>query len=149
VDLVEEEVRDFLKGSFLENSPVLRVSSYTREGIPSVIETLREFAGKVQPKDAMQLFRLPIDRCFTMKGFGTVVTGTLIAGHVEKDEEVELFPSQRITRVRGIQVHGHNATEAKAGQRTALNLQGIEVADVQRGMILTVPRMFRPTSMLD
>src|SRR5205823_5640298 len=110
----------------LDNSPVLRVSSLTGEGIPAVIETLREFAAKVQPKDATQLFRLPIDRCFTMKGFGTVVTGTLIAGRVEKDEEVEIFPSQRITRVRGIQVHGHSASEASAGQRTALNLQGIE-----------------------
>src|SRR3954468_11545594 len=79
VDLVEEEVRDFLKGSFLENAPVLRVSSLTREGIPELIETLRQIAQNVQPKDASQIFRLPIDRSFTMKGFGTVITGTLIA----------------------------------------------------------------------
>ena len=149
VDLVEEEVRDFLKGSFLESAPVIRVSSYTKEGIPQLIELLKQYAQKVAPKDVTQIFRLPIDRCFTMKGFGTVVTGTCIAGTVKRDDEVEIFPSQRLTRVRGVQVHGKTATEARAGQRTALNLQGIEVADIQRGMALTVPGIFKPTSMLD
>src|SRR5262249_49273321 len=138
-----------LNGSFLESSAILRVSSLTREGIPQLIETLRQFASKVQPKDAAQLFRLPIDRCFTMKGFGTVVTGTLISGRIHKDDEVEILPSERLTRVRGVQVHGHASTEASAGQRTALNLQGIEVSDIQRGMVLTIPRIFKPTSMLD
>jgi selenocysteine-specific elongation factor len=149
VDLVEEEVHDFLKGSFLENGPVLRVSSVTREGIPELIETLQRMAQKVQPKDASQIFRLPIDRSFTMKGFGTVVTGTLISGRIRKDDEVEIFPSQKLARVRGIQVHGQSATEASAGQRTALNLQGVDVADVQRGMVLTIPQTFQPTSMID
>jgi len=149
VDLVEEEVRDFLKGSFLENSPILRVSSYTRQGVPELIETLRGYAKRAQPKDAQQIFRLPIDRCFTMKGFGTVITGTLIAGQIQRDDEVEIFPSQRITKVRGIQVHGRTSNEAKAGQRTALNLQGIEVAEIQRGMVLTVSSTFTPTSMFD
>src|SRR5207248_2233220 len=116
-DLVEEEVREFLKGSFLEQAPILRVSSYTNEGVPKLLETLGSYAKHIQPKDANQIFRLPIDRCFTMKGFGTVVTGTLIAGRVQKDDEVEIFPSERLTRVRGIQVHGHGATEARAGQR--------------------------------
>ncbi len=148
-DLVEEEARDFLKGSFLEKAPVLRVSSHTKEGIPEVIRALKDYAARIQPKDATQIFRLPIDRCFTMKGFGTVVTGTAIAGRVEKDEEVEIFPARRLTRVRGIQVHGRLAGEARAGQRTALNLQGVEVGDIQRGMVLTVPRIFKPTSMLD
>src|SRR5207344_2346810 len=78
-----------------------------------------------------------------------VVTGTLIAGRVHKEEEVEIFPSQQTVRVRGVQVHGHTAVEATAGQRTALNLQGIDVTDVQRGMVLTVPRFFTPTSMFD
>jgi selenocysteine-specific elongation factor len=149
IDLVEEEVREFLKGSFLETSPILRVSSYTQAGIPELKETLRRFAGELQPKDASHIFRLPIDRCFTMKGFGTVVTGTLIAGHIQRDDEVEIFPSRRTTRIRGVQVHGHMASEARAGQRTALNLQGIDVADIQRGMVLTVPHVFKPTSMLD
>jgi selenocysteine-specific elongation factor len=148
-DLVEMEVREFLKGSFLEQSPILRVSSLTKEGIPQLIETLRDCVKKTGAKNETDIFRLPIDRCFTMKGFGTVVTGTLIAGRVQKEQEVEILPIQRLTRVRGLQVHGHASNEAKAGQRTALNLQGIEVADVQRGMVLTAPRLFQPTSMLD
>jgi selenocysteine-specific elongation factor len=148
-DLVEIEVREFLKGSFLERSPILRVSSLTREGIPQLIDTLREFSKKIEPKDATRIFRLPIDRCFTMKGFGTVITGTLIAGQVHKEEEVEIFPQQRTTRVRGIQVHGHTSNVAHAGQRTALNLLGVEVSDIERGMVLTVPGVFKPTSMFD
>jgi selenocysteine-specific elongation factor len=149
VDLVEMEVREFLKGTFLEHSPVLRVSSYTRQGIPQLIDLLRAGASKVGVKDDTDIFRLPIDRCFTMKGFGTVVTGTLIAGRVRKEEEVEIFPQQRRLRVRGVQVHSHAAVEALAGQRTALNLQGIDVADIQRGMVLTAPGLFSPTSMFD
>src|SRR5688572_71851 len=124
-ELVEIEVREFVKGTFLEHAPILRVSSYTGEGISQLIETLRQFVSKIGPKDPNDIFRLPIDRCFTMKGFGTVTTGTLISGRVHKEEEVEIFPSQRTTRVRGIQVHGRTANEAQAGQRTALNLQGI------------------------
>src|SRR5437764_377940 len=148
-DLVEMEVREFLKGSFLEPSPILRVSSYTGQGIPQLIETLREFVGKARPKDASDIFRLPVDRCFTMKGFGTVVTGTLIAGKVAKEQEIEILPTERKARVRGIQVHGRAANEALAGQRTALNLQGIEVSQIQRGMVLTIPGLFKPTSMFD
>jgi len=149
VDLVEVEVREFLKGSFLERSPILRVSSLTGEGIPQLIEALRRAIGNVAPKDDTEIFRLPVDRCFTMKGFGTVVTGTLIAGQVHKEDAVEIFPSQRTTRVRGIQVHGRASNEARAGQRTALNLQGVEVAEIERGMVLTVPGVFKPTSMFD
>ncbi len=149
VDLAEMEVREFLKGSFLQNSPILRVSSYTREGIPRLIDTLKASVTNIGLKDDSDIFRLPIDRCFTMKGFGTVVTGTLIAGRVQKEEEVEIFPSQRTVRIRGVQVHGHSAVEARAGQRTALNLQGIDVSDIQRGMVLTARRFFSPTSMFD
>src|SRR3989441_2993840 len=148
-DLVEMEVREFLKGSFLEPSPILRVSSYTGQGIPQLIETLREFVGKARPKDASDIFRLPVDRCFTMKGFGTVATGTLIAGKVAKEQEIEILPTERKARVRGIQVHGRAANEALAGQRTALNLQGIEVSQIERGMVLTIPALFKPTSMFD
>lgn len=148
-DLVEVEVRELLKGTFLENSPIVRASSLTRQGIPQVIETLRDFVGKIGPKDAEDVFRLPVDRCFTMKGFGTVVTGTLIAGKVEKESEVEILPPRRKARVRGIQVHSCAANQALAGQRTALNLQGVEVSEIQRGMVLTVPGMFKPTSMFN
>src|SRR5207247_11010624 len=101
---------------------------------------------KIGMKDDSDIFRLPIDRCFTMKGFGTVVTGTLIAGRVQKEEEVEIFPSKRTVRVRGVQVHGHTAMEARAGQRTALNLQGIDVAEVPRGVVLSTPHFCHPTA---
>lgn len=148
-DLVEIEVREFLKGSFLERSPIMRVSSHTGQGIPQLVETLRKFVAAAGPRNANDTFRLPVDRCFTMKGFGTVVTGTLIAGQVQRDEEVEILPSQRTARVRGIQVHGRAASEARAGQRTALNLQGIDVGEAQRGTVLTIPRLFKPTSMFD
>jgi selenocysteine-specific elongation factor len=95
VDLVEMEVREFLKDTFLSDSPILRVSSYSREGIPELVETLRTVVNQVGVKDDGDVFRLPVDRSFTMKGFGTVVTGTLIAGRIQKDEEVEMFPSRR------------------------------------------------------
>src|SRR5215468_6123888 len=148
-DLVEMEVREFLKGSFLEQSPILRVSSRTGAGISELTRMLKQSVAQARPKDTQDIFRLPVDRCFTMKGFGTVATGTLISGRVQKEQEVEILPLRRITRVRGIQVHGRMAAEALAGQRTALNLQGIEVADVVRGMVLTEPGVFSPTSMVD
>ena len=149
VDLAEVDVREFLKGSFLEHSPVLRVSSVTGEGIPQLVATLRDIARHIPPKDASQVFRLPIDRCFTMRGFGTVVAGTLMTGRVQKDQEVEILPQQRQARVRGIQVHGSSVDQARAGQRTALNLQRIELAEVERGMIVVPPSTFKPTTMFD
>jgi selenocysteine-specific elongation factor len=148
-DLAEVEVHEFLKGSFLEDAPLLRVSSLTGQGIPELVKALRELATRVPPKDASRIFRLPIDRCFTMKGFGTVVAGTLIAGHVKRDDEVEILPLQREARVRGVQVHGANVEEAFAGQRTALNLQRIELSEVERGMVATKPGMFKPTKAFD
>jgi selenocysteine-specific elongation factor len=148
-DLVEVEVRDFLKGSFLEDAPILRVSAQTGRGIAELTGTLQDFVSRTKPKDTEQIFRLPIDRCFTMKGFGTVVTGTLIAGLVRKEQDVEILPIQRATRVRGIQVYGRPASEARAGQRAALNLQNIEVADIQRGMVVADAGLFTPTSMFD
>jgi selenocysteine-specific elongation factor len=149
IGLVEMEVREFLKGSFLERSPILHMSSKTGAGIPEIIENLRKSVAEVQPKNIRDIFRLPVDRCFTMKGFGTVATGTLISGRVQKEQEVEILPVRRLTRVRGIQVHGRAAAEALAGQRTALNLQGVDVSEVVRGMVLTEPRLFLPSSMLD
>jgi selenocysteine-specific elongation factor len=148
-DLAEVEVREFLKGSFLEHSPVLRVSSLTGEGIPTLVDALREIAGRIRPKEVSRVFRLPIDRCFTMKGFGTVVAGTLVAGRVHRDDEVEILPQQRPARVRGIQVHSAAVDEACAGQRTALNLQRVELADVERGMIVAPPGVFTPTTTFD
>jgi selenocysteine-specific elongation factor len=149
VDLAEVEVQELLRGTFLEGSPILRVSSQTNEGIPQLIEALRTCARQVTPKDASRIFRLPIDRAFTMKGFGTVVSGTMIAGRLQRDQEVELLPKRQPARVRGIQVHGAAVAEARAGQRTAVNLQRVEVGDVERGMILAPPAVFKPTNVFD
>ena len=132
-DLVELEVRDYLKHTFLGSAPIVRVSARTGEGKTELIETLRRVAAEVGPKDTAQLFRLPVDRCFTMKGFGTVVTGTLISGSIRKEDEVQLLPSGSMARIRGLQVHGLGVDVAEAGQRTAINLQGVDVRDVRRG----------------
>jgi selenocysteine-specific elongation factor len=148
-DLAEVEVREVLQGTFLEGSPVLRVSSLTREGIPALVTTLQDMARAIPEKDHSQVFRLPVDRCFTMRGFGTVVSGTLIAGRVHRDQEVEILPHGRRARVRGIQVHGAAVDEARAGQRTALNLQRVELGDIERGMVVTEPGVFGATTMFD
>ena len=149
VDLAEIEVREYLRGSFLQDAPVLRVSSVTGAGIEALTTELRRFADEIPARDPSLLFRLPVDRSFTMKGFGTVVSGTLAGGRIQRDQEVEVLPPGRIARVRGIQVHGGAVEEAVAGQRTALNLQRVEVDDVQRGMVLVPPGAFRPTTMMD
>jgi selenocysteine-specific elongation factor len=149
VDVAEIEVQEFLTGTFLENAPILRVSARTGEGVPRLVQTLADLASTLVPRDERQIFRLPVDRAFTMKGFGAVAAGTLIAGRVGRDEEVELLPSRKSARVRGIQVHGHATEEARAGQRTALNLQRVELEDIHRGMVVTVPGVFTPTTAFD
>lgn len=147
--VVKTELQDFLKNSFLADKPILCVSSKTGEGLDTLREHLRLLAGQVAPKNSQSYFRLPIDRAFSMKGFGTVVTGTLISGRVSKDEEVEILPPLKRGRVRGIQVHNHPVGTATAGQRTAINLQGVEVSELARGMVLAQCDTFKPTSRLD
>ncbi|MGC2111653.1 MAG: selenocysteine-specific translation elongation factor [Candidatus Korobacteraceae bacterium] len=147
LEVVKMEVGDFLKGSFLdpENSPIIAISSKTGAGLDRLKSELAHLATEIPAKDSTAVFRLPIDRVFTMKGFGTVVTGTLISGTVHKDQEIEVHPGGKRLRVRGVQVHGMAAEQAIAGQRTALNLAGVETTELARGMILTPPQMFRPT----
>jgi selenocysteine-specific elongation factor len=147
--LVELEVRDYLKGTFLGEAPIVQFSSATGEGKEELLGTLGAISSAVQARDSSDVFRLPIDRCFTMKGFGTVVTGTLVSGSIGKDDPVVLLPSGQEARIRGVQVHGRAEERAHAGQRTALNLQGVEVRDVERGMVLTVPSLLEPTSVID
>jgi selenocysteine-specific elongation factor len=149
VELVRLEVEEFVAGSFLSGAPVIPVSSRTGEGLEKLVAELRRLAAEIPAKDSSRHFRLPIDRAFVMKGFGAVVTGTLISGQVEKDSEVELFPSRRRLRVRGIQVHNAAAERALAGQRTALNLAGAEAAELARGMTLAAPGVFEPTERID
>ncbi len=150
IELVEAEVSDFVAGSFLENAPVIRVSSKTGQGIDELKKTLAQLAAKVVLRDANAVARLPIDRVFTIKGFGTVVTGTLIAGSIKTGDDLELLPSElRHMRVRGLQVHSKTTNAAQAGERTAINLQGIEVAEVARGQVLTPAGRLVATHMLD
>ena len=148
-DLVEVEVQEFLRGSFLEHAPILRASAQTGEGIPHLVEALRGLASTITARDASSLFRLPIDRCFTMKGFGAVAAGTLIAGRIHREDEVELLPARTPARIRRIQVHGTTVDEARAGQRTALNLQRVDLGDIERGMVVTVPGVFTPSATFD
>jgi len=145
------EAEEFLRGSFLDpaTSPIVAVSAKTGAGLDDLRRELARAAADAPAKDSRALFRLPIDRVFTMKGFGTVVTGTLVSGAVKKDEEVDLFPATRRVRVRGVQVHGAAADQALAGQRTALNLAGVATEDLARGMMLAAPGLFRTTTRAD
>jgi selenocysteine-specific elongation factor len=151
LDVVRLEVADFLRGSFLDpaQSPIVAVSSLTGAGQPELKQELAKIAAEVPAKDSSALVRLPIDRVFTMKGFGTVVTGTLVAGTIRKEDELEVFPTGRRVRVRGVQVHGEAAEKAIAGQRTALNLAGVAVEDLSRGLVLAPPDIFRSTKRID
>ena len=150
LEVVRMEVGEYLKGSFLDpaTSPIVAVSAKTGEGLDELKRELARLAAEVPAKDSKAAFRLPIDRVFSMKGFGTVITGTLIAGSVAPEQEVEAHPKGRRLRVRGVQVHGEQAMRAIAGQRTALNLAGVEKADLERGMMLTDAGLFRPTERL-
>jgi selenocysteine-specific elongation factor len=149
LDLVRLEVQDFVAGSFLEGAPMAAVSARTGEGLNELKDELRRLSLQAPAKPADLPFRLPIDRSFVMKGFGAVVTGTLIAGTVEKEAEVEIFPLRKRARVRGIEVYNTPAAHATAGQRTALNLVGIEARQVTRGMVLAAPDLFQLTTCLD
>ena len=147
--LVRLEVEDYLRGSFLEGAPIVPVSAKTRAGMPELKRELHHVASEITGKDAERHFRLPIDRAFAIKGFGAVVTGTLISGGVGAGDEVELFPQRKVLRVRGVQSGGKNVERAVAGQRTAVNLAGIEHTALQRGMALAAPGKFRTTRRID
>ena len=151
LEVVRLEVEEFLLGTFLEApaAPVVPVSSLTGAGLEDLKRAIISQSAEVRPRDSNALARLPIDRVFTMKGFGTVVTGTLLSGRIGKDEELEVFPTGRRVRVRGVQVHGHSADLAVAGQRTALNLTGAGTEDLTRGMTLAPPGTFAATRHID
>src|SRR5579862_5335974 len=149
IELVRLEVDEFVGGSFLENAPVAAVSSTTGAGLADLRAEIEKMAASVPEKDASQYFRLPIDRAFSMRGFGTVVTGTLVSGSVQVEQEVELHPAQQRVRVRGIQVHGADVSQAIAGQRTALNVAGVDAAELRRGMLLAEAGKFRATTQVD
>ena len=149
LELVREDVRSFLRGTFLGGAPILPVSAKTGEGLPALRESLATLARAVPARGTDATFRLPIDRVFTIRGFGTVVTGTVAAGELALDERVEVYPHGLQAKVRGIQTHGQPVSAAVAGQRAAVNLQGIERAAIERGDVLSLPGLLQPTYMLD
>jgi selenocysteine-specific elongation factor len=147
--LVTDDIRAFLKGTFLEASPIVPVSALTGEGLQDLLHALHHVASEIEEKDDAGLFRLPIDRVFSMKGFGTVVTGTLISGSIRTGEDVTVLPHRISSRIRGMQVHNQSVSLAESGQRTAINLQGLEKATIARGDVLTRPDTLETTRRLD
>jgi len=149
LEMVEEEIVEFCEGSFLEDAPLIRVSSTKGEGLEEVRDTLNKFVINHDFREAFGPFRLPVDRSFAMKGFGAVVTGTSISGRTSVGEELRLYPSEKVAKVRGIQVHAKSVEEVEAGHRTAINLQSIDTADVERGMVVAPPGVLQSCYMLD
>ena len=149
LELVIEDINEFTRETFLENKPVLPVSSVTGQGIPEFIKTIDELSAMIPSRSVNTLFRLPVDRVFSMKGFGTVITGTLISGCVRTGDSVMIYPSGITSKVRGIQVHNQSVRIAEAGMRTAINFQGLEKAFVQRGEVLSSPEALKLSFMLD
>jgi selenocysteine-specific elongation factor len=149
LELVAEEVREAIQGTFLEGAPMVRFSAVTGAGKEELLQTLAELAARVPPKPAKGIFRLPIDRVFTIKGFGTVVTGTAISGRLRVGEAVTVYPPGYKARVRGLQVHGAAVEAALAGNRTAINLQGLEKEELERGMVVAPPGALLSSRRLD
>lgn len=149
-DMVEEDVRELIKGSFLEQAELIRVSSYTGENIDVLRQKIVAMAKQAgRRREEKELFRLPIDRVFTMEGFGTVVTGTLVEGMCEAGQEVMVYPQERLLKIRGVQSHGQKEEKASAGQRTAINLAGIKKEELSRGEVLAYPGSLVNSTMVD
>ncbi len=149
IEVARLEIRELVAGSFLEGAPIVPVSARTGAGLDVLRATLAEVSRRTQDRAVQSVTRLPIDRVFSMKGFGTVVTGTLVSGRLGTDDELVAAPGTRRVKVRGLQVHGRREAEALAGQRTAVNLAGVEVSDLQRGQALVTPDAFEETRLAD
>lgn len=149
LDLVKEDISEFVSGSFLEGEPVIPVSSITGEGLELVKEEIAKKAGAIKERSHEGPFRLPIDRVFTIKGFGTVVTGSAQSGIIAEGEQVMIYPPEFQARIRGLQVHGETVKMVTAGQRTAINIQGVERDKIQRGFVLATPGSMQPNFMID
>ncbi len=149
LELVRSEITDYLKGTFLENASIVPVSAVKETGVQALLTEIDKTVDQLKEKTDDGIFRLPVDRIFTMKGFGTVVTGTLISDKIKVAEDIQILPEDISARIRGIQVHNAPVEEAFAGQRTALNLQGIEKSTLERGNVLVRPQTVWPTQRLD
>ncbi len=149
LELVQLEARELVAGSFLDGASIVAVSAKTGDGLPTLRQTLAALAARLPGRTGAGPVRLPIDRVFSVRGFGTVVTGTLVSGRLSIDDELAVLPDARRAKVRGVQVHGATRTDAVAGQRAAVNLAGVEVADLRRGDTLVTPGQFEPTRRFD
>jgi selenocysteine-specific elongation factor len=147
--LVQEEVNEFMRDTFLEQAPVVPVSSVTGQGLPEFVQALDRISADIPPRTSSGLFRLPVDRVFSMKGFGTVITGTLASGKVSVGDRVMLYPSGVVSKVRGLQVHNQSVAVAEAGMRTAINFQGLDKSAVARGDVVASPGALVPSYMVD
>lgn len=148
-EVVEEDVRQHLKDTFLANAPIIRVSSTTGKGIEALKKALMAAVSRAEARNASLPFRLPIDRVFTRPGFGTVVTGTLASGTIRTGDAVEIVPQKVSARVRGLQVHNQKVSEAEAGSRVAINLAGIDAIELERGAQVAPPGSITPTTSFD
>ena len=148
-DIVAEEIREAVQGTFLAQAPICRVSSITREGIDTLTGMIAEQARKIPERDADGPMRLPIDRHFSVAGFGTVVTGTLLTGTASIGDTVEILPLGEQVRIRDIQVHNKKCAQASCGQRVALNLAGLQRENLRRGCVVATPGIFEQTSRFD
>lgn len=149
LELVKLEVQEYVENSFLAGAPVIPVSSKTREGLDELRQTLQQTASETSSRDSRRRFRMPVDRAFIMKGFGPVVTGTVSSGTVAVDTTVAIHPGGLRGRIRGLQGHGESSSKAGAGRRTAINVSGVEIADLRRGLELTEDGVFEPVSTFD
>lgn len=149
IEMMKEDVKKRFKGTFLEDSPIIPVSSKTKMGIDNLVSILEEYTEEVESKDTEGHFRLPVDRVFTVSGFGTVVTGTIISGRVKEGDTVTIYPSNVQGKIRTIQVHEENVTIAEAGQRCALNISGVKKDDVKRGDVISIEHVMEPSMIID
>ncbi len=151
LEMVTEDIRDFIKGTVLENVPLISVSAVKGDGMDELLLVINQLAAEaeIQGRKYTGPPRLPVDRVFTITGFGTVATGTLLSGQINTGDSLQIYPDGRVYRVRNIQVHGHKVTTAEAGQRVAINLSGLEIGELDRGQVLAAQGSLQPTHRLD
>lgn len=150
LELVEEEIKEELEGTFLERAPVVKVSAVTGEGLPALVELIDHMTSdELVQKDIHTIPRLPVDRAFSLSGFGTVITGTLVSGTIRKEDTLEMYPIGKESKIRSIQVHGEDRPACYAGQRVAINLSNIKKKEIQRGCVLASPGSMKTADLLD
>ena len=150
LELVEEEIQEELEGTFLEGAPVVKVSAATGQGLDELTDTIRQLmSDEVVAKDTQTIPRLPIDRAFTLSGFGTIITGTLISGTITREDVLEMYPIGKECKIRNIQVHGQNQDKCYAGQRVAINLSNVKKKEIRRGCVLAPKNSMKNTDLLD